>query len=87
MSSERILKCPRCGCSDALDLLETHYEHGVAGPGVIRIEEDLPGKRGDLIPPGNFWFSAGDIHSIRVACTDCTHEWTPRNRNVGSPHD
>lgn len=72
-------RCPKCRNSNELSLIETHDETGATEFGVIRYDE-----RGALVPPGDFWFEAGNPTAVRIQCGQCEHVWTPRGRLVSS---
>lgn len=74
-----VMKCPKCR-NTSLSLVEVHAEIGATNFGEVRADE-----RGDLIPPSQFIFEAGDPISVRLQCGACGHEWKPRgDRAVSS---
>lgn len=77
MSAVKIRRCPKCRC-ESLSIHETHEEHGVTDFGRVVIED------GALLPPSDFWFSAGEPTSVRLTCGDCGHRWASR-LPVGAP--
>ena len=57
----RIHRCPQCR-SQELVVVEQHIEVGSTDPGEVLIVD------GEVIPPSDFWFAAGDPLRVDLEC-------------------